>query len=81
MLKTKFLTGVIGCNVFIITYYCLQRNEAGNSQGMEYLAFQRCLDFLAESDFPFEALVTDRHGSITKHMKEKEQKIKHFFDL
>jgi hypothetical protein len=47
---------------------------------MEYLAFQKCLDFLAESDFSFEALVTDRHGSIAKHMKEKEQKIKHFFD-
>ena len=48
---------------------------------MDYLAFQRCLDFLAESDFSFEALVTDCHGSIAKHMKEKEENIKDFFDL
>ncbi|CAB3984913.1 Hypothetical predicted protein [Paramuricea clavata] len=62
----------------IIDFSLVQRNEAGSSQAMEYLAFQKCLDFLAESDFSFEALVTDCHGSIAKHMKEKEQKIKHF---
>lgn len=65
------------CNSFTIYLLSLsffifiwQRNEAGSSQAMEYLAFQKCMEFLFGKGLTLTTLVTDRHLSIQKHMKE-----------
>jgi len=63
------------------TYFSLQRNVAGNSPAMEYLAFQNCLTYLLGCGVPLGTLITDRHSSIIKHMRERLNNIKHYFDL
>jgi hypothetical protein len=48
---------------------------------MEYLAFQRSMAHLKQQDVKLDSLVTDRHSSIAKHMRENEKSVKHYFDL
>ena len=48
---------------------------------MEYEGFVRCLSFLKLHEFNIDVFVSDRHISIAKHMREKENGITHYFDL
>ena len=48
---------------------------------MEYLCFQNCMNHLAECGMRLDALITDRHVSISKHMRENQENVKHYFDL
>ena len=65
----------------IVDFSLVQRNEAGSSPAMEYLGFSRSTDKVFKSGLDFTTFVSDRHSSITKHMKEKLPKITHYFDL
>jgi hypothetical protein len=48
---------------------------------MEYMAFQRCMDYVKKEEILLDSLITDRHGSIAKHMREHLKNVKHYFDL
>ena len=48
---------------------------------MELEGFQRCMQFLLSCGMLITAIVTDRHLSIAKHMREVFPNIKHYFDL
>ncbi len=45
------------------------------------MAFKQCMDHLTEENVKLESLVTDRHSSIAKHMREHKEDVKHYFDL
>ena len=47
---------------------------------MEFMAFKQCLDFLKKEGVEFTTLVTDRHSSIAKYMREHQPHVKHNFD-
>jgi hypothetical protein len=47
---------------------------------MEYEGFKRSMDFLLE-EINISTLVSDRHQTIAKHMREKLPKIIHYFDI
>lgn len=53
----------------------------GSSNAIEYAAFQRCMDFLLGNGLPISTFVSDRHASITKHMREELTNITHYFDI
>ena len=48
---------------------------------MEYLAFQECMEYMSTCGLNYDTLVTDRHSTISKHMREKMKDVKHYFDL
>lgn len=48
---------------------------------MEYLAFQRCMDHVEKEEILLDSLITDRHNSISKHMRENMKEVKHYFYL
>lgn len=48
---------------------------------MEYLAFQRCMDHVQKKQILLDSLITDRHNSISKHMRKNLKEVKHYFDL
>ncbi|XP_031559838.1 uncharacterized protein LOC116296014 [Actinia tenebrosa] len=48
---------------------------------MEPLAFRKCMESLVASGLAFDSLITDRHTSIAKFMRENFKNIKHYFDL
>ena len=48
---------------------------------MEYLAFQNCMTFLLGCGIVMSTFISDRHGSIIKHMRTKLANVKHYFDL
>lgn len=73
--------GLIKYFVLGFFFIFLQRNEAGNSSGMEYLGFQRSLAYLSECGIKISTFISDRHTSIAKHMREKLIDITHYFDL
>jgi len=54
---------------------------AGSSPAMEFVGFQNCMGFLKEKNLEISTLITDRHTSIVKHMREVLKEIKHYFDL
>ena len=59
---------------------CLfQSNEVGNSQRMEKEGFERSLNFLESQGLNIGAIVTDRHPSIGKFMKERRPSIRHLY--
>ena len=66
---------------YLAFFIFLQRNEVGNSPGMEYLGFQRSLAYLSECGIKISTFISDRHTSIAKHMREKLTDIVHYFDL
>jgi exopolysaccharide biosynthesis predicted pyruvyltransferase EpsI len=53
-----------------------------NSNAMEVEGLKRSLQFLKDQQLKIGALVTDRHPSITKMMREEEpyKQIEHYFD-
>lgn len=56
-------------------------NEVDNRTGLEYEGFQRSLNLVKSKGCKIATFVSDRHGSITKHMREKEEQTNHYFDL
>ena len=64
----------------LLPIFLLQWNEVGNSTGMEFEGFKRSFDFLKSHNFKIDTFVSDRHGSIAKHMREKEIETTHYFD-
>ena len=48
---------------------------------MEFLASQQCMDYLQKQGVTVESLITDRHSSISKYMREQLKKVTHYFDL
>ena len=48
---------------------------------MEYMGFQASMDYLLGCGLEIATLITDRHGSVTKHMREQLPEIIHYFDL
>ncbi|XP_028418457.1 uncharacterized protein LOC114543840, partial [Dendronephthya gigantea] len=65
----------------IIDFSLVQRNEAGSSPAMEYMAFTRSMEDVSKNDLNVNTFVSDRHSSIAKHMREKLPEITHYFDL
>ena len=61
--------------------FFLQRTVAGSSPPMEFLGFKNCLTFLLGCGLMISTLITDRHASIRKYMREQQKNIKHYFDL
>lgn len=62
-------------------YFICQRNEAGNSPAMEFMGFQRCMDFLLGCGLAITTFISDRHTQIASHMKNVLMHITHYFDL
>lgn len=62
-------------------YFICQRNEAGNSPAMEFMGFQRCMDFLLGCGLAITTFISDRHTQIASHMKNVLTHITHYFDL
>lgn len=62
-------------------YFICQRNEAGNSPAMEFMGFQRCMDFLLGCGLAITTFISDRHTQIASHMKNVLAHITHYFDL
>ena len=48
---------------------------------MELLGFRQCIESLIAYGLVFDTLITDRHTSIAKYMRENLANIKHYFDL
>ena len=48
---------------------------------MEYMAFTRLMEDIADNNLNVTTFVFDRHSSIAKHMREKLPNITHYFDL
>ena len=48
---------------------------------MEFEGFKRCLDFILNGGMIMSTLISDRHISIAKYMREEKKNIRHFFDL
>ena len=48
---------------------------------MEYMAFTRLMEDIADNNLNVTTFVSDRHASIAKHMREKLPNITHYFDL
>ncbi|XP_078363789.1 uncharacterized protein LOC144648008 [Oculina patagonica] len=70
------------CTLPLIIHFSLeQRNVAGNSPAMELLGFKNCMGYLLGCGLMISTLITDRHASIRKYMREQLKNIKHYFDL
>lgn len=52
----------------------------GASQRMEREGFLRSLQFLESAGLRVGAIVTDRHPSIQKYLREQRPEIQHYFD-
>lgn len=60
----------------------LQSNEVKNSHAMELEGLQRSLHFLLDMNkLAISHLVTDRHSSVKKFMREQHPEITHWFDV
>lgn len=57
-----------------------QSNEVGASPRMELEGFLRSINFLESEGMKIGALVTDRHPSIQKYLREQRADIRHYFD-
>ena len=73
-----------------MTPYQFQTNQAGNSSGMEFLAFQKAFTFLLGTGMINKSFISDRHTSIAKWMREDcatkcndlgKPVVQHFFDI
>ena len=58
-----------------------QRNEVGNSAGMEFEGFKRSMAFFQAEQLEPSTFISDRHTSLIKHMREQLAHITHYFDL
>ena len=48
---------------------------------MEFMGFQKCMDFLVGFGIVIAAFISDRHTQIASHMKNVLSNITHYFDL
>ena len=48
---------------------------------MEFEGFKRCLDFILNEEMQVSTMISDRHVSIAKYMREEKKDITHYFDL
>ena len=60
---------------------CLQRNQAGSSPAMEFLAFKQYMEFLIACGLTIATFISDRYVSIASHMKTVLSRIVHYFDI
>lgn len=66
----------------ILDIQLVQSNEVKNSHAMELEGLQRSLTFLRhECGLQVSHLVTDRHSSVKKYMREQQPDIIHWFDV
>ncbi|XP_063054475.1 uncharacterized protein LOC134448750 [Engraulis encrasicolus] len=75
----SYTTMVLDCNK-VVDIQLVQSNEVGNSQRMEREGFERSLHFLESEGLDIGAIVTDRHPSIGKFMREQRPSIRHLYD-
>lgn len=69
-------------SVFVQCTPFFQSNEVKNSHAMELEGLQRSLEFLIdENELDVSHLITDRHSSVKKYMKEAHPEITHWFDV
>ena len=66
---------------YLYPSFFLERNKAGNSTGMEFMAFQHCMDFLLAYGLLIATFISDRHTTIASHMKNVPTTIVHYFDI
>ena len=55
--------------------------EAGNSNKMKKMGFQKALKFLMDEGAVLEQIITDQHIQIRKYLKEEEPNTTHQFDV
>lgn len=58
-----------------------QSNEVSSSNAMELEGLKRGLEFLGQEGVRVGSLVTDRHRSIAKFMREQQEEIDHYYDV
>lgn len=66
---------------FVLFVYFSQRNEAGSSTAIEFMAFKQCMNYLIGYGLLITTFISDRHVSIASHMKKVLHKIIHYFDI
>ncbi|XP_071818894.1 uncharacterized protein [Apostichopus japonicus] len=64
----------------VIHQELVQSNEVSNSNAMELEALKRGLQFFEENQVEVASLVTDRHRSVAKYLRE-EQDLTHYYDV
>ncbi|XP_068712164.1 uncharacterized protein [Montipora foliosa] len=70
------------CTIPMIIHFALvQRNQAGSSPAMEFMAFKECMNYLIGYGLLITTFISDRHVSIASHMKKVFTKIIHYFDI
>ncbi|XP_064598240.1 uncharacterized protein LOC135464679 [Liolophura sinensis] len=65
----------------VINLQLVQSNEAKNSNWMELEGLKRSIDCLKSYGVELDAIVTDRHRSVAKWIRENLQETKHYFDI
>ena len=65
----------------IVAFSLVQVTEAGNSNRMEKMGFQKSLTLLKNENIVPNQITTDRHSQIRKYMREEEPEIQHQFDV
>ena len=75
------LTNYLLQNLLHLCVSSLQRNQAGSSTAMEFMAFKLCMDYLITYGLSIKNFISGRHISIAKHMKDVLKSIVHYFDL
>ena len=65
----------------IIDFFIAHVSNAGGSSKMELYAFKKVLDYLTLSGLEISTITTDRHKSISKHLRQNCPNIIHQFDL
>ena len=58
-----------------------QCSDTTSSNAMEVMGLRKSLDFLIGQGLKISTLITDRHPSVTKMMREDYPHILHFFDV
>ena len=62
--------------------FVLQSNEVNNSYAMELEGMKRALQWITEDkQLQIAEIVTDRHSSVKKYMREERPSIQHWFDV
>ena len=80
-LRSQIILGVITFIEATFAFF-FQKNECTSTNAMEVEGFKRCLtEVLARRKISVESIVTDRHMSVRKLLREKYPKIDHWFDI
>ena len=68
-------------NLLQLCVCSLQRNQAGCSPGMEFMAFKLCMDDLITYGFSITYFISDRLTSIATYMRDILKSIGHYFHI